>query len=38
VWALGRLLGKDALAEAARARRPAEADPTVVDEWAAALR
>ncbi len=38
VWALGRLLGKDALAALAAARQPAEADPTVIDEWGEALR
>ena len=37
VWALGRLVGKEGLAAVAAARRPAERDPTVADEWAAAL-
>ena len=36
VWALGRLVPKDELAAAA-ARRPAETEPAVMDEWAAAL-
>jgi epoxyqueuosine reductase len=38
VWALGRLLPRDALAEIAATRQAREADPAVADEWAAALR
>jgi epoxyqueuosine reductase len=38
VWALGRLLPRDALAEIAATHQAREADPTVADEWAAALR
>ncbi|HVX92120.1 MAG TPA: tRNA epoxyqueuosine(34) reductase QueG [Xanthobacteraceae bacterium] len=37
VWALARLLPADEFAALAAARRPAEADPTVAEEWAAAL-
>jgi epoxyqueuosine reductase len=37
VWALGRLVPKDELAAAAAAHRTAESDPSVADEWAAAL-
>jgi epoxyqueuosine reductase len=37
VWALGRLVGTERVAALAAARRPAERDPAVVDEWAAAL-
>jgi epoxyqueuosine reductase len=37
VWALGRLLPKGALAALGDRRRPAETDPDVADEWAAAL-
>jgi epoxyqueuosine reductase len=36
VWALGRLVGKESFAALAAARRPAERDPAVADEWAAA--
>jgi epoxyqueuosine reductase len=37
VWALGRLVGTARLAALAAAHRPAERDPAVVDEWAAAV-
>jgi len=37
VWALGRLASKDELTAAAATRRQAETDPTVVEEWNAAL-
>ena len=38
VWALGQLLPRDRLATLAAAHATAESDPTVADEWAAALR
>ena len=38
VWALGQLLPKDRLATLAAMRATAESDPTVADEWVAALR
>jgi epoxyqueuosine reductase len=37
VWALSRLLPRRRLVALAAARRPAEGDPAVADEWAAAL-
>jgi epoxyqueuosine reductase len=37
VWALGRLLPKGELAALGDRRRPAEINPDVADEWAAAL-
>jgi epoxyqueuosine reductase len=37
VWALSRLAARDRLVALAAARRPGEADPTVAEEWAAAL-
>ncbi len=37
VWALSRLAARDELVALAAARREAEADPAVADEWAAAL-
>jgi epoxyqueuosine reductase len=37
VWALARLVEKEGFAALAAARRPTERDPTVADEWAAAL-
>ena len=37
VWALGRLLPRGELAALGDRRRPAETDPDVADEWAAAL-
>jgi epoxyqueuosine reductase len=37
VWALGRLVEKEGFAALAAARRRAERDPAVADEWAAAL-
>jgi hypothetical protein len=37
VWALSRLLAKESLVAMATAHRPAEHDPAVADEWAAAL-
>jgi epoxyqueuosine reductase len=37
VWALSRLAARDHLVALAAARRETEADPTVADEWAAAL-
>jgi epoxyqueuosine reductase len=37
VWALSRLAAQDRLVEVAAAHRPREADPTVTEEWSAAL-
>jgi len=37
VWALGRLMRRDEFAALAAARAPAETDPAVAEEWAAAL-
>ncbi len=36
VWALSRLVAREAFAKAAAARKPRESDATVIEEWNAA--